>query len=89
MSKCSHEMLQCMVDIYVHRLRLAIGGMAAVLSGMDALVFTAGVGENSPEIRAAACDTMEFLGLRLDDGKMHTLLSTQIYRPRIHASVFS
>ena len=56
-------------DIYVHRLRAAIGGMAAGLGGMDALVFTAGVGENSAELRAAACSTLEFLGLKLDSGK--------------------
>ena len=40
--------------------------MAAVLGGVDALVFTAGVGENSPEVRAAACSGLEFLGLKLD-----------------------
>jgi acetate kinase len=54
-------------EIYVHRLRVAIGGMAAVLGGMDVLVFTAGVGENSSEVRAAACSGLEFLGLRLCD----------------------
>lgn len=53
--------------IYVHRIRAAIGGMVAVLGGVDALVFTAGVGENSPEVRAAACRGLEFAGLRLND----------------------
>ena len=52
-------------DIYVHRIRVAIGGMAAVLAGLDAVVFTAGVGENSSEVRAAACRGVEFAGLRL------------------------
>ena len=61
-----HERAKLAFDIYVHRLRAAIGGMAAVLSGMDVLVFTAGVGENSPEVRAAACSGLEFLGIRLD-----------------------
>ena len=61
-----HERAKLAFDIYVHRLRAAIGGMAAVLGGIDALVFTAGVGENSPEVRAAACSGLEFLGLRLD-----------------------
>ena len=64
-----HKRAKLAFDIYVHRLQSAIGGMAAVLSGMDALVFTAGVGENSPEVRAAVCGTMDFLGLRLDYGK--------------------
>jgi acetate kinase len=56
-------------DIYVHRLRSEIGAMTAVLGGVDAVVFTAGVGENSPEVRAAVCDHLAFLGLRLDAAK--------------------
>ena len=39
------------------------------LSGIDALVFTAGIGEHSPEVRAAACEPFAFLGLRLDAAK--------------------
>ena len=61
-----HERAKLAFEIYVHRLRAAIGGMAAVLGGVDVLVFTAGVGENSAEVRAAACRGLEFLGLRLD-----------------------
>src|SRR5215468_2697770 len=61
-----HKRAKLAFDIYVHRLRAAIGGMAAVLGGRDALVFTAGVGENSAEVRAAACLGLEFLGVRLD-----------------------
>jgi acetate kinase len=53
--------------MYVHRLQLAIGAMAAALNGIDALVFTAGVGENSPEVRAAACAKLGFLGVQLDE----------------------
>ena len=44
----------------------AIGGMAAVLAGVDAVVFTAGVGENSPEVRAAACRGLHIAGWRLN-----------------------
>ena len=54
-------------DIYAHRLQAGIGAMVAVLGGIDALVFTAGVGENSPEVRSAACGKLEFLGLKLDE----------------------
>src|SRR5215475_1629142 len=61
-----HERAKLAFDIFVHRLRTAIGGMAAVLGGIDALVFTAGVGENSPDVRAAACSTLGFLGVKLD-----------------------
>jgi acetate kinase len=53
-------------DLFVHRLRSNIGAMLASLGGVDALVFTAGIGENSAAIRAAACEAFEFLGLSLD-----------------------
>jgi acetate kinase len=56
-------------DIYVHRLRSGIGAMAAVMGGLDALVFTAGVGEHSPEVRSATCEKMQFLGIELDPAK--------------------
>ena len=56
-------------DIFVHRLQSSIGAMLAVLGGLDALVFTAGIGENSPEVRAAACANLAFAGLKLDSSK--------------------
>lgn len=56
-------------DIFIHRLTSFIGSMIAVLGGVDALVFTAGIGENSAEVRAAACANIEFLGARLDHSK--------------------
>jgi len=54
------------LDIYVHRLRHYIGAYAAELGGIDALVFTAGVGENSDYIRRRAVAGLEFLGLAVD-----------------------
>lgn len=59
-------------EMFVHRLRSGIGAMAAVLGGMDALVFSAGIGENSPEVRAETCANFDFLGVRLDTGKNAT-----------------
>jgi acetate kinase len=56
-------------DIFVHRLRAGIGSMIAALNGIDALVFTAGIGENSAEVRAAACANLEFLGVAIDPGR--------------------
>jgi acetate kinase len=64
--KQGHRRAKLAFDIYVHRLQAGIGAMAAVLGGIDALVFTAGVGENSPEVRSATCSKLEFLGLKLD-----------------------
>lgn len=57
------------IEIYVHRLRSSIGSMLASLGGLDALVFTAGIGENSSLVRSAACQPFGFLGLKLDEAK--------------------
>ena len=54
------------VDVYVHRLVLGIGAMAAAAGGLDALVFTGGVGERSPNIRARAAERLGHLGVALD-----------------------
>ena len=54
------------VDVYLHRLRASIAAMAAALGGLEALVFTGGVGENAPLIRQRACAGLGFLGLQLD-----------------------
>jgi acetate kinase len=61
-----HARAKLAFEIYVHRLQAGIGAMVAVLAGIDALIFTAGVGENSAEVRDAACKQLGFLGLRLD-----------------------
>jgi acetate kinase len=61
-----NERAKLAFDLYVHRLRTAIGGMAAVLGGLNVLLFTAGVGENSPEVRAEVCKGLEFLGVTVD-----------------------
>src|SRR5262249_36027142 len=53
-------------DIYTHRLCREIGAMVASLGGIDGLVFTAGVGENVPLLRAHVCERLAFLGIRLD-----------------------
>ena len=54
------------VDVYVHRLRREIAAMAAALDGLEVLVFTGGVGEHAPAIRAAAADGLGFLGVAVD-----------------------
>jgi len=55
------------LGVYGHRLRAGIAAMAAALGGLDALVFTGGVGERSAPVRAAAAGGLGFLGVRLDD----------------------
>jgi acetate kinase len=54
------------IDVYVHRLRGAIGAMAAALGGVDALAFSGGVGENAPVVREAAVAGLGFLGAEID-----------------------
>jgi acetate kinase len=54
------------LDVYVHRLRHYLGAYAAQLGGVDAIVFTGGVGENSSLIRARSLDRLGFLGVALD-----------------------
>lgn len=54
------------VDYFVYRVAREIGALTAVLGGIDALVFTAGIGENSAEIRQRICDASAWLGVELD-----------------------
>ena len=55
------------VETYLHRLRASIASMSAAMGGLDALVFTGGVGEHSAEIRTRAADSLAFLGIALDE----------------------
>jgi len=54
------------VAVFLHHLRASIAAMAAAMNGLDALVFTGGVGENSAEIRARAAAGLRFLGIEID-----------------------
>ena len=54
------------LDVYVRRLKKYVGAYAAVMGGLDVLTFTAGVGENDPITRAAACDGLGLLGVAID-----------------------
>ena len=55
------------LGVYVHRIAAAIGAMATSLGGLDALVFTAGVGEHAPAIRERVCARLGFLGVEIDE----------------------
>lgn len=56
-------------DMFVHRLQQGIAAMASSLGGINVLVFTAGIGERSPEVRDATCEKLQFLGIQLDPEK--------------------
>ena len=61
-----NERARLAIEMFVHRLIAVIGGMAAVLGGLDALVFTGGIGEHSARVRALASERLAHLGATLD-----------------------
>jgi len=64
--RAGHPQAQLALAIYTRRVRQAIGALAVTLGGVDALVFTAGVGEHAGQVREIICDGLECLGLELD-----------------------
>ena len=74
------------IDYFVFRIRRELGGLAAALGGLDALVFCGGIGENSRLIRERVCEGMGWIGLELDrerNARNDTLISTEMSRARI------
>jgi acetate kinase len=65
-AKAGQERARLALDVYAHRVRQAIGALTVTMGGIDALVFTAGVGENSAEVRESICAGLACLGLELD-----------------------
>lgn len=61
-----HERARLALDVYAYRVRAMIGSLAVTLGGVDALVFTGGIGENSKWLRSEVCDGLECLGVELD-----------------------
>jgi acetate kinase len=57
------------LDIFCYRIRKYLGAYAAALGGVDAVVFTAGIGENEPHIRADSVAGLDFLGLVIDEAR--------------------
>ncbi len=60
---------QLALDVFAHDVRKYIGAYAAVLDGVDAIIFTAGLGENSPEMRQGICSGLEYLGVNINPQK--------------------
>ena len=63
------ENAQLALDMYYYRVKKYVGAYAAALGGVDAIVFTAGLGENSPEARFHICQGLEFMGVEIDQSK--------------------
>jgi acetate kinase len=68
-AKKGNEDCQLALAMNAYRIKKYIGSFTAVMNGLDAIVFTAGIGENSNVIRALVCEEMDFLGLQLDENK--------------------
>jgi acetate kinase len=73
--------------VYIHRLRASIAAMAAGMDGLDALVFTGGIGERSPPVRRAACEGLRFLGVELDSPRNEAIGSSDADLTGSRASV--
>ena len=83
------EAARLAVEVYLHRLRAGIASMAAAMDGLDALVFTGGVGERAAAIRERAAAGLSFLGLELDpDANADPVLDADIGRPRAPVRLF-
>lgn len=72
-----NERCQLAIEIFTYRIKKYIGAYAAALGGIDTLVFTAGIGENSYSIRTKICEGLEFLGIDLDERKNRDAISVE------------
>jgi acetate kinase len=65
------------IEIFCYRARKYIGAYLAAMGGADAVVFTGGIGENSPEIRAHICEGLEWAGLEIDEARNKELVGRE------------
>jgi acetate kinase len=56
-------------DVFCYRIKKYIGAYIAIMGGVDAITFTGGIGENSPDVRGKVCEGLEFLGIEIDEGR--------------------
>lgn len=61
-----YELSNLAVNILKHQIKKYIGGYAALMDGLDAIVFTAGIGENNPHLRELVCENMDYFGIKID-----------------------
>jgi acetate kinase len=57
------------LEVFAYQVKKTIGAYACAMGGLDAVVFTAGIGENNPKIRRMACEGLEFMGIEIDQEK--------------------
>jgi acetate kinase len=69
LAKNEDRRVKLAIEVFCYRARKYIGAYLAAMGGADAIVFTGGIGENAPDIRARICENMEWAGLKIDVGK--------------------
>ncbi len=76
------------LDVFVHHVRQGMAAMATTMAGLDALVFTGGVGEHAPAVRAATCSGLAFLGVAVDPLRNEGAGEAEISAPGAHVSTW-
>jgi acetate kinase len=76
-------------DVFCYRVKKYVGAYVAALGGLDALVFTGGIGENSPDVRKAICENLDFFGIEIDRAANNSKEKEKaINNPKSTANVF-
>lgn len=76
--KSGNKQADLAFQVFTYRIKKYIGSYAAAMGGLDALVFTGGIGENSPDVRAESCKGLDFLGIKIDDDKNNLTVSEKV-----------
>ncbi|WP_071430123.1 acetate/propionate family kinase [Angelakisella massiliensis] len=77
-AEAGNERAKLTLEMLVYQIKKIVGGYAAAMGGVDAIVFTGGIGENDPYIRAAVCADMEYMGVKVDPEKNNTRSEARI-----------
>ncbi len=88
--KTGNKQADLAFQVFAYRIKKYIGSYAAAMGGLDAVVFTGGIGENSPDVRAESCKNLEFLGLKIDSDRNNSpekekLISTESSNVKVFA----
>ncbi len=70
--KAGNKQAELAFQVFAYRIKKYLGSYAAVMGGVDVIVFTGGIGENSPDVRAESCKGLEFLGVKIDNEKNYS-----------------
>ena len=65
------------IEVFCYRARKHIGAFLACMGGADAIVFTGGIGENSPNVRSRICESLEWVGLKMDEKKNQQMVGLE------------